>query len=90
MALDHAYGGRGRARPQSALVAGKNASPRIRQTAPNGDAWLENVLAETQLLIASVKKDQELYSAKADALQGQLYERTGMNVAAYHHVRVPQ
>lgn len=78
-----------RARPQSALVPGKTASPRSRQAGLSGDAWLKNVLAETQSLIASVKKDQELYSAEADALQGQLYERQDMNVAAYHHVKVP-
>lgn len=78
-----------RARPQSAVVPGKMASPRSRQTVPSGDAWLENVLVQTQSLIASVKQDQELYTAEADALQGQLYERAGMNIAAYNHVRVP-
>ena len=77
------------ARPQSAVVPGKMASPRSRLIGPDGDAWLKNVLAQTQSLIASVKKDQELYSAEADALQGQLHERAGMNIAAYHHVRVP-
>ena len=77
------------ARPQSATVPGKTASPRSRVSGPDGDVWLKNVLAQTQSLIASVKKDQELYSAEADALQGQLHERAGMNVAAYHHVRVP-
>ena len=88
---DLATGGRSvRTRPQSALVSGKTASPHSRQTGLNGDTWLKNVLAQTQSLIASVKRDQELYSAEADALQGQLFERAGMNVAAYQHVRVPQ
>ncbi len=91
-AADRTTGGRSvRARPQSAVVPGRTASSRSsRQTGSSGDAWLKNVLVQTQSLIASVKRDQELYSAEADALQGQLYERAGMNVAAYQHVRVPQ
>jgi hypothetical protein len=87
---DGEYGGRiVRARPQSALVPGKSASPRRGAQKLGADTWLKNVLAETQSLISSVKKEQELYTAEADKLEGQLYERTGMNAAAYHTVRLP-